>query len=41
MTAILDQAFGIPEDIAIIGCGNLHYDSALRTPLSSVDHIAR
>jgi LacI family transcriptional regulator len=37
MTAILDSGLRIPEDIAIIGCGNLHYDGALRVPLSSVD----
>ena len=37
MTAILEAGLRIPEDIAIIGCGNLHYDSALRVPLSSVD----
>jgi LacI family transcriptional regulator len=37
MTAILESGLRIPEDIAIIGCGNLHYDSALRVPLSSVD----
>jgi LacI family transcriptional regulator len=27
----------IPKDLAIIGCGNLHYDDSLRIPLSSVD----
>lgn len=27
----------VPEDLAIIGCGNYHYDDALRVPLSSVD----
>jgi LacI family transcriptional regulator len=37
MTAIVESGLRIPEDIAIIGCGNLHYDSALRVPLSSVD----
>jgi LacI family transcriptional regulator len=37
MTAILESGLRIPEDIAIIGCGNLHYDSALRVPLSSID----
>jgi LacI family transcriptional regulator len=37
MTAILEAGLRIPEDIAIIGCGNLHYDSALRVPLSSID----
>lgn len=31
------QGFRIPKDIAIIGCGNLHYDDSLRVPLSSVD----
>jgi LacI family transcriptional regulator len=35
--AILDMGLRIPEDIAVIGCGNLHYDPALRVPLSSVD----
>jgi len=35
--AILDAGFRIPEDIAVIGCGNLHYDPVLRVPLSSVD----
>ena len=37
MDAILDAGLRIPEDIAIIGCGNLHYDSALRISLSSID----
>jgi LacI family transcriptional regulator len=27
----------VPEDVALIGCGNLHYDISLRAPLSSVD----
>lgn len=34
---ILEAGYRIPEDIAVIGCGNLHYDAALRIPLSSVD----
>ena len=33
----LDAGVRIPEDIAIIGCGNLHYDDSLRVPLSSID----
>jgi LacI family transcriptional regulator len=37
MDAILDAGLRIPEDIAVIGCGNLHYDQSLRVPLSSVD----
>ncbi|MGA7833170.1 MAG: LacI family DNA-binding transcriptional regulator [Terracidiphilus sp.] len=34
---ILDAGLRIPEDIAVIGSGNLHYDSELRVPLSSID----
>lgn len=37
MNAILDAGLRIPEDIAVIGCGNLHYNASLRVPLSSVD----
>lgn len=37
----LDERLRIPEDLAIIGCGNLHYDDALRVPLSSVDQQSR
>ncbi len=37
MDTILAAGLSIPGDIAIIGCGNLHYDDALRVPLSSVD----
>jgi LacI family transcriptional regulator len=27
----------VPDDIAVIGCGNLHFDSSLRVSLSSID----
>ena len=37
MNYALDQGIRIPEDIAVIGCGNLHYDDSLRVPLSSID----
>ena len=37
MDVILNAGLRIPEDIAIVGCGNLHYDSSLRVPLSSID----
>lgn len=37
MRAILDASLHIPEDIAVIGCGNLSYSDFLRVPLSSVD----
>ena len=37
MNAILDAGLHIPEDICIIGAGNVRYANALRVPLSSVD----
>ncbi len=37
MRAILDAGLRIPEDIAVVGCGNLSYSDFLRVPLSSVD----
>jgi len=41
MNYALDQGLRIPEDIAVIGCGNLHYDDSLRVPLSSIDQQSR
>jgi LacI family transcriptional regulator len=41
MNYALDQGLHIPEDIAVIGCGNLHYDDSLRVPLSSIDQHSR
>jgi len=37
MNCILDEGLRIPDDIALIGCGNLNYDDTLRVPLSSID----
>ncbi|HEY1255292.1 MAG TPA: LacI family DNA-binding transcriptional regulator [Terracidiphilus sp.] len=37
MQAILDAGLRVPEDIAVIGSGNFHYDTELRVPLSSID----
>jgi LacI family transcriptional regulator len=37
MNAVLDAGLRIPDDIAILGCGNVHYDPSLRVPLSSID----
>jgi LacI family transcriptional regulator len=34
---ILDAGLQVPGDIAVIGSGNLHYDTELRVPLSSID----
>lgn len=41
MNYALDQGMKIPEDVAIIGCGNLHYDDALSVPLSSINQHSR
>jgi LacI family transcriptional regulator len=35
--SILDADLRVPGDIAVIGAGNLHYDTELRVPLSSID----
>ena len=37
MAAILEAGLRIPEDVCIIGAGNVRYASALRVPLSSID----
>ena len=40
MVRAFEAGLRIPQDIAIIGCGNYHYSSKLRVPLSSVDQRA-
>lgn len=35
--AILDAGLRVPEDVAVVGCGNILYDKFLRVPLTSVD----
>jgi LacI family transcriptional regulator len=37
MNAILEEGLRIPEDIAVVGCGNVRYGEFLRVPLSTVD----
>jgi LacI family transcriptional regulator len=37
MRAILENGKRIPDDIALIGSGNLHLDAALRVPLTTID----
>ena len=34
---LLERRIRIPEDVALIGCGNIHYDDSFRVPLSSID----
>jgi LacI family transcriptional regulator len=35
--AVLDAGLRVPEDVAIIGCGNLRYAGYLKVPLSAID----
>ncbi len=37
MKAILEAGLGVPQDIAVIGVGNVHYSDLLRVPLSTID----
>jgi len=37
MRAILEAGLRVPQDIAIVGCGNVVYSDFLRVPLTSVD----
>jgi len=37
MQAVLESGLRIPEDVAIVGCGNVSYSAFLRVPLSTVD----
>jgi LacI family transcriptional regulator len=37
MRAILDAGLRVPEDIAVVGCGNVLYSDFLRVPLTSID----
>ena len=37
MHCIFERGLRIPQDVALIGCGNLYHDENLRVPLSSID----
>ena len=37
LKAILEAGLRVPEDVAVVGCGNVLYAELLRVPLSSVD----
>jgi len=41
MVSAIDAGLRIPKDLAIVGCGNFHYSSKLRVPLSSVDQKSK
>jgi LacI family transcriptional regulator len=37
MRAVIEAGLRIPSDVAMVGCGNVHYDDLLIVPLTSVD----
>jgi len=37
MKAILDAGIRVPDEIAVVGCGNVNYAELLRVPLTSID----
>lgn len=37
MRAVLEAGLRIPTDVAMVGCGNFHYDDLMIVPLTSVD----
>ena len=37
MKAVIEAGLRIPEDIKVIGAGNVHYSDLLRVPLSTID----
>ena len=37
IAAVLEAGLRVPEDVAIVGCGNLLYNKFLKVPLSSID----
>ncbi len=41
MRAIFNTGLRVPEDIAVVGCGNLSYSDFLRVPLTSVDQNSK
>jgi len=37
MRAVFDAGLRVPDDVAIVGAGNMHYSDLFRVPLSTVD----
>jgi len=37
IAAVLDAGLRIPDDVSVIGCGNLLYNKFIRVPVTSVD----
>jgi LacI family transcriptional regulator len=41
MQAILEAGLRVPQDVAVVGAGNVHYSDLLAVPLSTVDQSTR
>jgi LacI family transcriptional regulator len=41
MRAILEAGLNVPDDVAIVGAGNVHYSDALAVPLTTIDQKTR
>jgi LacI family transcriptional regulator len=41
MKALLEAGLRVPEDVAVIGAGNVHYSDALAVPLTTIDQKTR
>ena len=37
MKAVLEAGLDVPNDVALVGCGNVAYADFMRVPLTSVD----
>jgi LacI family transcriptional regulator len=37
MKAILEASLGLPDDICVVGAGNVHYSDVLTVPLTTID----
>lgn len=37
MSAIMDNGLKVPDDVAIVGSGNIHYGDMLRVPLTTIE----
>src|SRR5207244_6993232 len=37
MKAIFEAGLNVPDDISVVGAGNVHYSDVLRVPLTTVD----
>jgi LacI family transcriptional regulator len=37
MRALLEAGLKVPDDVAVVGAGNVHYSDALAVPLTTID----